>query len=73
MDNFLCKPCEMDKDSQQKTQMSIFVDENGKGISFYIFAYNSQPNVQINYATGDSRIADGILEQGYIPCGNCHP
>lgn len=35
------------------------VEDNGKGICFCIFAYNVQPGIAIDYATGDSRRLDG--------------
>ena len=31
------------------------VEDNGEGICFNIYAYNAQPGVEIDYATGDSR------------------
>lgn len=33
------------------------VEDEGKGICFNVFAYNSQPGVEIDYATGDSHLA----------------
>lgn len=30
------------------------VEDNGEGISFNIYAYNSQPDIEIDYATGES-------------------
>ena len=30
------------------------VEDNGKGICFNVYAYNSQPNILINYKTGES-------------------
>lgn len=36
-------------------QMEAFsVEDNGEGICFHIYAYNNQPGVTIDYATGDS-------------------
>lgn len=35
------------------------VEDNGSGVSFCVFAYNSQPGIVIDYATGDSWRADG--------------
>lgn len=35
------------------------VEDDGDGICFCIFAYNVQPGVTINYATGDSAL-DGV-------------
>jgi DNA-entry nuclease len=34
------------------------VEDEGEGVCFHIFAYNSQPGVTIDYATGESRLAD---------------
>lgn len=30
------------------------VEDNGKGVSFYVFCYNVQPDIYIDYKTGDS-------------------
>ena len=38
------------------------VEDNGRGISFCVFCYNVQPNIQIDYSTGESR----LLEETYI-------
>ena len=37
------------------------VEDGGSGVSFNVFAYNAQPGVEIDYATGESRL-DGSLE-----------
>ncbi len=34
------------------------VEDQGGGICFCIFAYNVQPGIEIDYATGDSRVAE---------------
>lgn len=34
------------------------VEDRGKGVSFHIFAYNIQPGVEINYATGESHLTE---------------
>lgn len=34
------------------------VEDNGQGICFNIYAYNVQPGIYIDYATGDSHVAD---------------
>lgn len=34
------------------------VEDNGDGVSFNVYAYNVQPGVVIDYATGKSRLAD---------------
>lgn len=38
------------------------VEDNGEGISFHIYAYNNQPGVVIDYATGESALSDGSSE-----------
>ena len=35
------------------------VEDNGAGISFCVYCYNTQPNVTINYATGDNYRSGG--------------
>lgn len=48
------------------------VEDNGDGILYHVFVYNVQPGVSINYATGDSCLADsdsklkGGMKQDYI-------
>ena len=37
------------------------IEDNGKGICFYVYCYNVQPGVKINYKTGASS-ADGTVE-----------
>lgn len=34
------------------------VEDNGKGICFYVYIYNVQPGVSIDYATGESKLAE---------------
>lgn len=34
------------------------VEDEGDGVCFCVFAYNAQPGITIDYATGDSRLAD---------------
>lgn len=34
------------------------VEDKGSGICFNVFAYNSQPGININYATGESSLGD---------------
>ena len=34
----------------------LSVEDNGEGVKFNIFAYNAQPGVVIDYATGDSTL-----------------
>ena len=33
------------------------VEDNGAGISFNVYAYNVQPDIEIDYATGESWLA----------------
>lgn len=33
------------------------IEDHGEGICFNVYAYNIQPGIQINYATGESRYA----------------
>lgn len=45
------------------------VEDGGEGICFYIFAYNNQPGVVIDYATGDNWLDESFeesAEQVYI-------
>ena len=35
---------------------AMSVEDEGAGITFHIYAYNNQPGVQIDYATGDSTL-----------------
>lgn len=36
------------------------VEDNGEGICFNVYCYNNQPNITINYATGESQLTDSI-------------
>jgi DNA-entry nuclease len=59
------------------------VEDNGAGICFNVYCYNVQPGIEIDYATGDSWIAEEhnkkeysgtveeLVEQGYSPCKRC--
>ena len=38
--------------------MAKSVEDNGDGISFCVYCYNVQPGVNIDYATGESRLED---------------
>lgn len=47
-------------------QMEAFsVEDNGEGICFNVYAYNSQPGIEINYSNGESKLAkDKIAPDG---------
>ena len=34
------------------------VEDNGAGLSFHVFVYNVQPGIEIDYATGESKVAE---------------
>lgn len=40
------------------------VEDNGEGICFYVYVYNVQPGVEIDYATGESRLAEPAADSG---------
>ena len=33
----------------------LFFEDHGEGIQFYVYCYNNQPKIEINYQTGDSK------------------
>lgn len=35
------------------------VEDDGEGVMFHVFCYNVQPGIEIDYASGDSRLIDG--------------
>ncbi len=37
------------------------VEDKGDGVTFCVFAYNAQPGVKINYATGESELESGSV------------
>ena len=37
---------------------ALSVEDGGEGVRFHVFAYNVQPGVTIDYATGESRLTD---------------
>ena len=39
------------------------VEDEGEGVSFCVYVYNIQPGVEIDYATGDSRLAEDAGEE----------
>lgn len=40
---------------------ALSVEDAGEGIRFRVFVHNVQPGIEIDYATGESRLADGIV------------
>ena len=38
---------------------ALSVEDGGAGVKYHVFVYNVQPGVIIDYATGESRLADG--------------
>ncbi len=48
-DDLLCRGVRMEAYS---------VEDKGEGVSFHVFAYNVQPGVTIDYATGESRLTE---------------
>ena len=34
------------------------VEDEGDGVCFHVFCYNVQPGVEIDYATGESHLAE---------------
>ncbi|MBR2423372.1 MAG: DNA/RNA non-specific endonuclease [Oscillospiraceae bacterium] len=40
------------------------VEDNGEGICFYVYVYNVQPGVEIDYATGESWLAEPVADSG---------
>ena len=41
---------------------AVSIEDSGAGVCFNVFAYNVQPDVVINYATGENRVADTYVE-----------
>ncbi len=48
-DNLLASGVEMEAKS---------VEDNGKGVCFHVYVFNAQPGIEIDYATGESRLKD---------------
>lgn len=53
--------------------MAESVEDQGKGVSFNVYVYNTQPGIDIDYKTGDSHLDstsetsdDSVLEPDYI-------
>ena len=40
------------------------VEDNGEGICYYVYIYNVQPGVEIDYATGESWLAEPVSAEG---------
>ena len=40
------------------------VEDQGDGICFYVYVYNVQPGVEIDYSTGESWLTDAVAEDG---------
>lgn len=38
------------------------VEDNGKGICFNVYCYNSQPGIEIDYETGESHLASSFIK-----------
>ena len=39
------------------------VEDKGAGVSYCVFAYNVQPGIEIDYATGESKLVDGAQNE----------
>ena len=52
-DNLVCRGVEMEAYS---------VEDNGEGTTFHVFVYNIQPGIEIDYATGDSWVANSMAD-----------
>lgn len=39
------------------------VEDKGAGVSYCVFAYNVQPGIEIDYSTGESKLADGAQQE----------
>lgn len=43
-------------------QMEAYsVEDKGKGVSFNVYCYNVQPDIDIDYSNGESKLADGTI------------
>ena len=38
------------------------VEDNGEGICFHVYVYNVQPGIEIDYATGDSKLVESSVQ-----------
>ena len=39
------------------------MEDKGAGVSYCVFAYNVQPGIEIDYATGESKLADSAQQE----------
>ena len=46
---------------------ALSMEDNGDGICFNVYVYNNQPGVVIDYATGESRLADVVEDPTEAP------
>ena len=42
------------------------VEDDGDGVCFNVYAYNNQPGVEIDYATGDNKLAGSSEISGAV-------
>ena len=49
---------------------ALSVEDGGTGVCFYVYCYNAQPGVEINYQNGTSRVAVVIDAQSRPPKSN---
>lgn len=49
------------------------VEDKGAGVSYCVFAYNVQPGIEIDYATGESKLADGAQQQEELKTATVTP
>lgn len=42
---------------------ALSVEDNGAGVCFHVFVYNVQPGIDIDYATGDSALAEDAVTE----------
>ena len=60
-DNLLASGVEME---------AMSVEDDGDGISFHVYCYNVQPNIIIDYATGDSAVDENALAKESLQPGD---
>jgi DNA-entry nuclease len=46
------------------------VEDSGKGVKFCVFCYNAQPQITIDYATGDSKLKGSSTDSGTTDSGS---